>query len=555
MGFSALNSMPPCCEPQSSFQLRTKVNFAEIRQRLRSEYGSAVQSEAEISGTFADVDQDIDDCGAEVRRLQSRIVFLQNQRQRLMVYKNCLCFLRSPIRKLPNETVLRIFDFACDMNELTSKKLQTMPALVISGVCARWRDLARSCPELWSRIKLEMWTTPRHLADLPILHLYLQYSQQSPLIVEIPDIKVAIQGADHLAVCATLSSCSNRWKSLASPYVVYEALMAQNPTDFPVLEQLLIPNIFFYKERSLNRFQHASNLKALGLCHIERWEDSQQRKFPWTQVTKIDVAQCEDMMKPIFEMHSLQGLRFRQSGFEGAVKLCSPPITTPSVQKLALTLTQTSYPESERLANVVFSSIACPSLTSLVIEGLAGYKHVWPRDAVNGFISRSSFHLTTLSIKFVPLSDSDLIDVLRRLPSLVHLTVDDSNIPTNSPNPITLRFVQSLHAFPHASSAIIPSVLMRSLKSLSLTFSGSDAQDGFDDRGFVDVISSRWFPDHYANRYGLDALYSLDSEGGIACLRSVVMRFTSRDVDEEIYSPLKNFEEEGMMVVVVGQSL
>ncbi|KAE9404486.1 hypothetical protein BT96DRAFT_877662 [Gymnopus androsaceus JB14] len=105
--------------------------------------------------------------------------FFQNQRKRLEDYKSCLRFLRSPIRRLPNETVLRIFDFACDMNDLTSKKLQTMPALVISGVCSRWRNLARSCPELWSRIQITIWSTPRRLPSFPVLDLYLRSSTTS----------------------------------------------------------------------------------------------------------------------------------------------------------------------------------------------------------------------------------------------------------------------------------------------------------------------------------------------------------------------------------------
>ncbi|KAE9404495.1 hypothetical protein BT96DRAFT_419340 [Gymnopus androsaceus JB14] len=99
---------PP--NPQSSFHLRINVDFTEIRRRLRSEYGTAIQSDAdnEISN---DIDKDLDDCDAEVRRLQSRIIFLQNHRERLEEYKGCLRFLRSPIRRLPNETVLRDLQF------------------------------------------------------------------------------------------------------------------------------------------------------------------------------------------------------------------------------------------------------------------------------------------------------------------------------------------------------------------------------------------------------------------------------------------------------------
>ncbi|KAE9404423.1 hypothetical protein BT96DRAFT_813473, partial [Gymnopus androsaceus JB14] len=146
--------MSPSNPRQVNFQLRTNVDFEEIRQKLRSEYGSGVQSEAEISRALADVEKDLEDCDAEFRRLQSRMIAVQNQRKRLEEYKVSLRFLQSPIRRLPNEIILRIFDCACEMNVLTSKTLQTMPTLAISSICSRWRALAQSYPDLWSRIRL-----------------------------------------------------------------------------------------------------------------------------------------------------------------------------------------------------------------------------------------------------------------------------------------------------------------------------------------------------------------------------------------------------------------
>ncbi|KAE9404502.1 hypothetical protein BT96DRAFT_989319 [Gymnopus androsaceus JB14] len=213
----------------------------------------------------------------------------------------------------------------------------------------------------------------------------------------------------------------------------------------------------------------------------------------------IDIAQCSTAMKEVFEVwcSNLTDLGFRQFPDDGAIKLCSPPISTPFVRKLTLVLRGTSHPEPERLANVIFASLTCPSLTSLFIEDVGGYKHMWPRDVVNDFISRSSFSLTTLSIMFIPLLDSHLIDLLHRLPSLLHLTINDSDV--DAPSPITPRFIESLHAFYCANSVTLSSTLMKGLQSLSLTFTGED----FDDRLFVDMVSSRWFPPSYAD--GLDS--------------------------------------------------
>ncbi|KAE9404489.1 hypothetical protein BT96DRAFT_419216 [Gymnopus androsaceus JB14] len=224
---------------QSSFQLRTSVDFAEIRRRLRSEHGPAIQFDAE---TLTDVDKDLDNCDAEVHHLQSRIVFLQNQRRLLQDYKNCLQSLRSPIRRLPNETFLRIFDFACEMNELTSPKVQDIPALVISGVCSRWRDLSKAHPCLWSRIRLHFQSTTRHLPTDALMNTFIDSSQQCPLTLEFPAKTLGELEAHQQHLCAVLGGQKPRWKQVKIEHrAVFDALIAQGPSHFPILEQLLIP--------------------------------------------------------------------------------------------------------------------------------------------------------------------------------------------------------------------------------------------------------------------------------------------------------------------------
>ncbi len=156
------------------FQPRTKLDFAQVRERVRSEYGPAAQSEAEITGALADVDKDLEDCDAEVHRLQSHIIHVRNQRRRLEEYKTFLRSLISPIRKLPSEILSRVFDFVCVTNELTSKNLASMPALTISGVCSRWRALSRSLPNLWSRLRIDVPKTP-------LLHRSRTLSSSQPL--------------------------------------------------------------------------------------------------------------------------------------------------------------------------------------------------------------------------------------------------------------------------------------------------------------------------------------------------------------------------------------
>ena len=86
----------------------------------------------------------------------------------------------------------------------------------------------------------------------------------------------------------------------------------------------------------------------------------------------------------------------------------------PNVKTLSLELYYSSYAENS--SEVAFSSITCPSLTSLFIEGRNGSACLWPKECLDAFILRSSFHLTTLSMKSIPLSDTNLIDLLYCVP-------------------------------------------------------------------------------------------------------------------------------------------
>ncbi|KAE9386683.1 hypothetical protein BT96DRAFT_1026133 [Gymnopus androsaceus JB14] len=371
-----LSKWIPWRRTQPKFRPRTNnVDFSAVGRRLLSEHGTAIEAEEEIFATLALIEQDLDDCKAEsdcvqakIHRLQSEIrplhfrtIVLEYDRQRLERHKARLRSLRSPFRRLPNELVLLIFTFVCDMNELTSRKLVSMPTLNISAVCSRWRDLTRSSPELWSAIRLRMGPAP---CDLRLLDFYLHCSQQSPLSLEFKGNKLETLEPHHLA--------------------------------------------------------NAPNLRSLFA-----WiGDVQIHKFPWKQLTTlVDIGQCDAAIGEVLERCSnLKELHFHVRGGM-AFKACIPPVTVASVEKLMLELLQ-----SESAANVFLESITCPSLNSLLIEDRS-CKHPWPKNELNAFLSRSSCHLTTLYIKSMPLSDLDLIDLLQRIPTLLHLTIDDSNVP------------------------------------------------------------------------------------------------------------------------------
>ncbi|KIK52714.1 hypothetical protein GYMLUDRAFT_207835, partial [Collybiopsis luxurians FD-317 M1] len=107
---------PRCKNP--AFKPRCNVNTAELLSKLRSDFGPTSSPRAEIEETLLLLDKDMADYESEIVHLQSQILYVEAQMKRLFKYKAKYQLLLSPIRRLPNETLERIFLFACDMNLL-----------------------------------------------------------------------------------------------------------------------------------------------------------------------------------------------------------------------------------------------------------------------------------------------------------------------------------------------------------------------------------------------------------------------------------------------------
>ncbi|KAJ3892663.1 hypothetical protein GG344DRAFT_75715 [Lentinula edodes] len=540
--------------PPTGFQLRTNVDFASVRQKLRSEYGATIQSDGELSQSIAEIDKDLEACSIEIHHLQSGVIFLQNQHRRLENYRTCLRSLKSPIRKLPNEVMLRIFDYACDMNDVFANNIEAMPASSISSVCARWRNLAKSQSILWSRIRIKM---EKVTANFPIFNLYLGLSQNSPLDIVItgkwPKNSLKLY---HFELCHALAARTNLWRVFRvqraeTSFLLYQIFVEGEQPQFQLLEDLALPENIVNHQPILKHYENAPALRSLNIRTLSPIDSIPSSHFPWRKIITFNSAHFPDSVETLFNL--CRDLKELHLGEVHKIPShpCPSPVTVSSLEKLSLTLNRTQ-PDPESLANIVFSSLTCPSLTSLSLEDTSGYGRPFLMENLHTFISRSSFHLATLSIKFISFSDLNLIDLLCCLPSLLHIILSDPVSVQDCDHPITPRLLKRMHAYPCMNPATVSPVLVPNMQSLSLTCTGSA---GFSDKDFTDMVSSRWSPNSYFAAYGMetsDDPFS-KSEGETACLRSVVLRFTNRVVDMELYRPLKHLEEAGMKVVVTGK--
>ncbi|KAF5371424.1 hypothetical protein D9757_010003 [Collybiopsis confluens] len=161
------------------------------------------------------------------------------------------------------------------------------------------------------------------------------------------------------------------------------------------------------------------------------------------------------------------------------------------------------------------------------------------------FVQRSSFPLTTLSLQNLALSDSNLVDLLRHLPTLVNLIVDDKML--TKLNPLTEQFTSSLHAYRPSPLRSNASPIVPRLQSLTLSCGAST----FNDAAIVDMVRSRWIP---SARLGSSSVAetSYMSPLQVDCLREFTMRFRARTKENNVvYMPLERLEKDGLRAVVL----
>ncbi|KAE9393187.1 hypothetical protein BT96DRAFT_924229 [Gymnopus androsaceus JB14] len=469
---------------------RIDIDSSDLYTRLRSESGPSVFERQDIEDLLLLCDRDDDDYEIELAHLKSRILFIGQQQNRLAYHKEKLRSLSSPIRKLPNEILRLIFDYACqsesnllqefpwsleseDPPTTVSSPITFLPALSISATCSRWRTVATSTPSLWSRLKLEISScrnSPKSATGFTdALELYLRRSKECSL-----DIDLYVAGDDDsddspLALTLLIQQ-SIRWKSLQFGGSSFIDSHIRQGTEFPLLERIEIEPQFEDGER-LSIFQNAPMLSQVNIDYL---------------------------------------------GLDKIIDL-SPNLTS-------LTL----WEHLDYRTDLVSPARIVNPLSDLTI-------HVRNAGTGSGLLEQISFflHASIISFHGICISHPDLISSLYLMPLLQELIISNGSVPEDR-NPITTEFIASLDISRQHKSRF---PLVPRLRRIFLKFKGIN----FDDAAFISMVSSRWIPDSdYAAKIN------------VYCLRSVVLKFLSRKVDETVYKPLRYFDRMGMMVVVTG---
>ncbi|KAE9389970.1 hypothetical protein BT96DRAFT_363518 [Gymnopus androsaceus JB14] len=450
------------------------MNFAAsvFFERLRR---SEAHQTSDIVKFLKDIDSEMDRYTTKISALETEIAFLNSQRQRLQSHRTSISSLLSPIHRLPNELLARIFTLACEKNVLNSDPgSRDEVALRIASVSFRWRVLAIACSEIWSSVVIQLHDgTEVEEVRLQLEHqldIHLERSKDQRLTLEI---YVGIPWRRFIddPLVTKMVQHSARWQHLTlhDGYQVEEADILNLRTHMPLpstLETLTIrvgPQPF-----PVSWIPSPNSIRVMDIdTYLPGVEGSITP--PMDKVTSLTfVPRLDSLFEPLNWFPNIEHLALTSAReFIEAVDVSngSPhivPITSLEINFLSQ-LSSNPDPTLDFL-QIVMDFLTAPALSTLSINEIdTGVGSGVPRTSdqhsfscISTFIERSGCLLSVLELSGLFIQDRSIVDLLKKLSSLVELRIHDplrGRTGTRSrPFPISKDLIESLHA--HQSSSL-----------------------------------------------------------------------------------------------------
>ncbi|KAJ3817582.1 hypothetical protein F5880DRAFT_41360, partial [Lentinula raphanica] len=261
----------------STSEPRFNAGLSEVIEALRLN-GSIAPDE--VQRTLSLLEREYQDYSLRISQLQGQIRILTLHQRRVKEYQSDLRTFQSPIRKLPNEILRWIFNFAssnniflddnCDIRGSTVFKEYTpgvIPALALSSVCSQWRNLASSYPEIWSRItllmKLKVPSTTPSKGFMDTVEVFIERSGSFPLSLRIESLQFPDEANPFHPILSLVGKHTQRWS--AFEFISLRAIshemfgISTDVVTFPILENLKI-----IRSSDMGFFRHAPRLSSLS---------------------------------------------------------------------------------------------------------------------------------------------------------------------------------------------------------------------------------------------------------------------------------------------------
>jgi hypothetical protein len=394
----------------------------------------------------------------ELAELRNQIMTLKNKESSLQHrIQACQSFL-SPIRKLPDDMLLEIFQYLSfiDLYRGSGTMVSVVNMLRDSiGVCHRWNSIIKASKSLWANLCFHDFSEDTEIGKGPIPELvfqdYLARSGSNHLSLMISlrnSIPIGVKALfkEHAERLCSLHLRSNRSAGLDffSSTIHYPELRSL---------QLECSTIANATEPPFWSFITAPRLREVKLSRV--CVTAMQFSLPWSQIRRISLSSTSigDVLRICALCPVLMELDIEGDVNENETTSAEiPSVTLHSLQKLCLKtepLCSCYLPTLSTIDvdpfNLLFKSITCPSLTDLTLQERANSiarslnlstKHGKQCDhanwvqmngpKLNHFLSKCK-GLKTLSL-FMPdeLTEDVVITLLSSIPSLISFSYKQS---------------------------------------------------------------------------------------------------------------------------------
>ncbi|KAE9387527.1 hypothetical protein BT96DRAFT_483018 [Gymnopus androsaceus JB14] len=177
------------------------------------------------------------------------------------------------------------------------------------------------------------------------------------------------------------------------------------------------------------------NLKRLIL------DSNPSTAFPWTQLAHLTLVpdnmaiekmgvlrKCTNLTSLDIRDFVMQNRNENSGLFVDLESISESPIVCSKMEVLTIRWHLPTDAPADSSKHSIFRFLSCPSLKILHLRNYysnwCSTQSSWAHfDTFMAFSKRSSFRLTSLSIDSVPMSDSNLLHLLSRIPTLLDLTL------------------------------------------------------------------------------------------------------------------------------------
>ncbi|KAF7337973.1 F-box domain-containing protein [Mycena venus] len=363
---------------------------------------SATSFEQGVRSLIWESEANLQAIDAEIAHLHSLIA---TQYRRREIELNEIASLRAkiaPIRKLPVELLAEIFVLSLETDS---------SQFCVSHVSHYWRRVAHSTPSLWQRLALQ---PPDELTQdyLDVTKAWIDHSSPLPLSLRI---RPSGYNSHTTSLMSVLLSAAHRWKKLETTPEVIDYFPSV-PTDaFASLEEVRFERSYPHTPPTphlqIRAFSIAPQLRSfsnldVGGDHFATYH------MPWKQLAELQLCDMASTCRSILRAcENVETVRVEAQDVADMVALSSQ--TLPFLKTLHVSF------EAANVAATFLDSLALPTLRTLTID--IWFAHWFP-GTFTRFQLRSP-NIRTLTLKRAALTSAELIDVLRRAPSLNHLAL------------------------------------------------------------------------------------------------------------------------------------